>query len=167
LNSSTEPELFSVGRLGRPHGLDGYLGLYVDEGDLIHFETGSTVFVGAEPFVVEKLRRVDRGHQVMFRGVGDRDSAELLRGREVFSLHRRQLVSGEFWIEDLVGMRVYDETGTDLGEVAAVEPGSAQDRLVVTTPTGRFEIPFVDDLVPVVDPERRRIEIVVIPGLLD
>jgi ribosomal 30S subunit maturation factor RimM len=32
---------------------------------------------------------------------------------------------------------------------------------------GRFEVPFVDALVPVVDLEEGRVEIVVIPGLID
>ena len=33
-SSSTDPGRFVIGRLGRPHGLDGFLGIYVDEEDI-------------------------------------------------------------------------------------------------------------------------------------
>jgi ribosomal 30S subunit maturation factor RimM len=38
---------------------------------------------------------------------------------------------------------------------------------VVRGPIGAFEVPFVDALVPVVDLEGGRIEVVAIPGLVD
>ena len=44
--------------------------------------------------------------------------------------------------------------GEELGEVTDVEPGVAQDRLVVTTPDGDdVAVPFVEALVPAIDPE--------------
>ena len=41
-----------------------------------------------------------------------------------------------------------------LGEVVDLEPGVAQDRLVVRTPDGeRIAVPFVEALVPEIDPD--------------
>ena len=45
-SSSTEPDRHVIGRLGRPHGLDGFLGIYVDEEDLVSLEPGSLVYLG-------------------------------------------------------------------------------------------------------------------------
>jgi 16S rRNA processing protein RimM len=62
---------------------------------------------------------------------------------------------------------VYDETGAEIGRVEGVLTGPGQDRLLVRKPAGVFEVPFVDALVPVVDLEKGRIEIVALPGLVD
>src|SRR3970040_1482951 len=80
LNSSTEPQRFVVGRVGRPHGLDGFLGLYVDEEDAAAIAPGLTVCLDDDPYVVRAIRRADRGYQVAFEGIFDRYTAEDLRG---------------------------------------------------------------------------------------
>ena len=63
--------------------------------------------------------------------------------------------SDESWYRhELVGLRALSVSGQELGEVTDVEPGVAQDRLVVTTPEGDdVAVPFVEALVPAIDPE--------------
>ena len=52
------------------------------------------------------------------------------------------------------GLRALGVSGEELGEVTDLEPGVAQDRLVVTTPEGdEVAVPFVEALVPAIDPE--------------
>ena len=51
--------------------------------------------------------------------------------------------------------------------VVEVVVGSAQDRLVIERDRGTFEVPFVDDLVPVVDVDGGFVEIVELPGLTE
>jgi 16S rRNA processing protein RimM len=84
----------------------------------------------------------------------------------VFVAARRQLEDDEFWIEDLIGLEVTDDRGTDLGKVTDVVFGPAQDRLVISGENGEFEVPFVADLVPVVDTSVGRIEVKWIEGLV-
>ena len=57
------------------------------------------------------------------------------------------------WYEDeLVGLRVRSPQGDDLGEVARLDTGGAQDLLVVRRPDGpNVLVPFVRALVPEVD----------------
>jgi 16S rRNA processing protein RimM len=140
-----------VGRLGRPHGLDGYIGLYVDEGDLVHFQPGKTVFVEGRPYVVGAIRRADRGHHLKLNGVNARVAAEAIRGNDVMAVERRELGENEYWPEDLVGLDVRDPDGKDLGRVLALITGGAQDRLVIEGEGTKFEVPFVTELVPDVD----------------
>ena len=167
-SSSTDPERFVIGRLGRPHGLDGYLGVYVDEEDTVSLQPGSTVYLEDRPHVVRAVRRVDRGFQVAFEGVGSREAADEIRGSVVSVDERRPLGEGEFWPEDLTGLSVFDETGGQVGVVERVVIGPGQDRLLITTDDGAsFEVPFVDELVPVVDIDARRVEINSIPGLIE
>lgn len=147
--------------MGRPHGLEGFLGLYVDPADLVHFEVGSVVYIDSTPYTVRDLRKADRGHQVAFTEVTDRYAAEEIRNRDVHVDERRQLEEGEFWPSDLVGLEVVPGGG----RVVALVQGSAQDRLVIERDGTRFEVPFVEPLVPVVDLEAGIVEVVEIEGL--
>lgn len=148
--------------MGRPHGLDGFLGIYVDDADLVHFQTGSTVLVGDQPLVVRALRRVDKGWQVAFEGVDDRTAAEQIRSRDVYVTGSRDLEEGEYWDEDLIGLEVRPVGGVVVG----VEHGPIQSRLVVEREGTTFEVPFVEELVPVVDIDGGFVEITPIEGLL-
>lgn len=110
----------------------------------------------------------DRGLILGFEGVIDRSGAESLRGSilTVDAIDRRPLDDGEFWPEDLVGLEAVTPFGEHLGVVSGVEPGTAQDRVVVTSPTGaEILVPFVDDFVG--DPEDGRIVIDAPEGLFD
>lgn len=135
---------------------------------MVSLQPGATVYLEDRPHVVRAVRRVDRGFQMAFEGVDDREAAEAIRGLEVRVADRRPLGVGEFWPDDLVGLVVFDQSGQEIGVVDAVLFGPGQDRLRVARRDGDgFEVPFVDELVPVVAPERGRIEIVAIPGLIE
>lgn len=127
--------------------MHGYLGLYVESADLVYFETSSTVFVNDRPLTVRAIRRGARGHEVSFVEVTDRNAAERIRNSDVFVTDRRSLGDQEYWPGDLVGLEVRPGGG----KVVDVEFGTAQDRLVVERGGLRFEVPFVDELVPEVD----------------
>ena len=63
-----------------------------------------------------------------------------------------------WYAHELIGLRaVRALPGTEpqhLGEVVDLEPGVAQDRIVVRTPDGEeVAVPFVEQLVPGIDPE--------------
>lgn len=150
-----------IGVLGRPHGLDGSLGLYIDPDDLAYVGAGATVFVLDNPYTVRDVRSGKKGPLVTFAEVTDRGTAETIRGNDVFAEGRRELADGEFWPDDLVGLEVRPGGGV----VTGVEHGAAQDRLVVRRGDETFEVPFVNDLIPVVDVEAGFIEVVDLPGL--
>jgi 16S rRNA processing protein RimM len=150
-----------VGRLGKPNGLEGFIGLYTESENLAYFEPESTVYVDDREFTVRELRQGKKGPQVAFHGVIDRSGAELLRGHDVMVFGHRELGVGEYWPADLVGLQVRPGGG----EVVAVTHGVAQDRLTVDRGGVRFEVPFVEELVPIVDIEHGFVEIVEIEGL--
>ncbi len=103
-----------------------------------------------------------------FEGVDGRDEAEGLRGAVyVPESEVRELASDEFWEHDLEGLAaVHARTGTLLGTVAHVQPGPAQDLLVIETPAGERLVPFVSQIVVEVDVEGRRVRIDPPEGLL-
>jgi 16S rRNA processing protein RimM len=105
---------------------------------------------------------------VKFEGTDDRDAAEGLRGAlYVPESEARDLESGEFWEHDLEGLAVvHATTGDAVGTVAYVQPGPAQDLLVLDTPAGERLVPFVSEIVVEVDVEAGRVRIDPPEGLL-
>jgi len=73
------------------------------------------------------------------------------------------------WYErDLVGLKAVTVAGEEVGEVVALQPGAAQDLLVLRLTDGREAlVPFVTAIVPEVDIEGGRVLIDPPAGLLD
>ena len=112
----------------------------------------------------------------LFEEVGDRTAAEALRGAHLLVETDTAGADGaggaddeddEAWYaHELIGLRVLRAPASadrepqqleqlqQLGEVVDLEPGVAQDRLIVRTPDGeRVAVPFVEALVPEIDPD--------------
>lgn len=118
---------------------------------------------------VASVKRRDSVLLVRFEGYEDRTAAEALQhtGLWIGVEDRRTLSDDEYWPDELVGCAVRDLDGCEHGWVSDVIEGPAQDRLVVSTPDGEVEIPFVSDLVVRVDLESRLVVIDAIPGLME
>lgn len=103
-------------------------------------------------------------------GVTDRTHAEQLRGYQVWvpATARPHLEPGEFHIPDLIGLAIVDVTTTEtLGVVQAVIP-AGNDLLEVQGVDGRtFWVPFVEDIVPVVNLGQRWIGVSLPSGLVE
>lgn len=141
--------------------MKGFIGVYVDPSDLTYFEVGNSVLINGQTYVVRGLRKGTKGHEVAFENVTNRTGAEEMRGSSVFVETRRELAEGEYWPGDLIGLDVRPGGG----KVVDISYGAAQDRLVVERDGVLFEVPFVDDLVPLVEPAEGYVEIVEIEGL--
>lgn len=163
---------FLVARIGKPHGLRGEVTVQVHTDDPhARFAPGTVLRAegdGAPPQLTVRSARTHQGTWLLaFEETGDRTAAEALRG---VRLSAEADTSGdEGWYEDeLVGLRVLDPAGAPLGEVAGLEIGASQDRLVIRLPgDATAEVPFVAALVPVVDIERGIVVVDAPPGLLE
>jgi 16S rRNA processing protein RimM len=169
-NSSTDPEgHVLVGLVGKAHGLAGHVFVLAASDHPGRFAPGSQLYLDGREVEVESVRTADGRLIVKFEGVGDRTSAEGLRNtRLTIPEHqRRALGDDEWWPDDLVGLRVLDHSGVLGGVIESVVEGVAQDRLVVRTSEGWIvEIPFVRELVPVVDLEAGFVTLADVEGLL-
>lgn len=162
-----------IGYVRKAHGIRGDVlvrGLVSDAAERF---TDATILVTGEPqrrtFAIDAVALHQGDFIVSLEGIDTRDDAEALVGTQfVIPLsERRRLDDAEWWIEDLVGCVVVDLDGKMIGTVTDVIVGAAQDRLAVTTADGALgEIPFVDQLVPVVDIAARRIVVDLPEGLV-
>src|SRR5688500_963182 len=112
------------------------------------FASGRRVFVGEDaqerPFTVERMRPFKGGLMVKFEEVADRNEAELLRGRYVFSPFDELEPPGddEVYLHELIGMKVELDTGAEMGEVTAYYELPQGLTLDVRTPKGSVLVPY-------------------------
>jgi 16S rRNA processing protein RimM len=142
-------DLVPVGRVGRPHGLDGSFVVENASEDLERFAVGARLFVGEEPAEVVASKRA--GGRVVVRL--DRP---VERGT-VLAVPRDELPPAEeggYYVFELVGLDVEEEGGRRLGTVQDVAPGVANDVLELDS---GHALPLVAQCVLDVDLERRRI----------
>jgi 16S rRNA processing protein RimM len=103
-------------------------------------------------------------------GIGDRDSAERLKGTRLY-LPRDLLPppeEEEYYHADLLGLAVALGDGTALGRVAAIHDFGAGATLEIAPPSGAsILMPFTRATVPVVDIEGGRIVVAPPDGLMD
>lgn len=158
-----------IGRVVRPHGLAGEVVVepagHATAGPAID----TKVWLQGAWRRVQRVRIDNKGRwMIAFAGIGDRDAAESLRGAEVSvdAEELPRLEQGNYYIHDLVGCRVEDTGGNELGEVIAVVSGP-QDLLEIEYDGVRSLIPMARDLLREIDIEERRIVIDAPAGLAD
>jgi 16S rRNA processing protein RimM len=111
---------------------------------------------------------------VQLEGIYNRNQAENLRGQMLLlpTTDRPKLRSGEYHSQDLIGLPVFDQiTGLEVGTVTDIFTTGHEILVVSATQNdGRIleaMIPFVTEIVPIIDLTNRRIEILPPTGLLE
>jgi 16S rRNA processing protein RimM len=154
-----------VGFVLRAHGIRGALRIRAAT-DLSSLDT--LEIDGSERTIVSAQREKD-DWLVTIAGVTDRNAAEALRGKPVrVARDAVEVADDELLVADLIGCRVFDAAGVELGEVTGSFDSGAHEVLEVRTPAGKeFMLPLVDAMVSAVDLEARKIVCDPPPGLID
>ena len=146
-----------VGRVGRPHGLDGSFVVEGASEEPARFAVGAVIWVAAEPAKVVASKRA-RGMPVI------RLDRPVTRGTElsVLAADLPAPADDSYYVFQLVGLEVEEEGGRQLGRVADVAPGVANDVLELDS---GLALPMVADCISEVDLAAGRI--VVARGFAD
>lgn len=138
-----------IGRVGRPHGIDGAFFVELPSQDTRWWHTGATFLASGDPVEVV-VHRTSSGRPVI------KLDKPVERGTwlEVEEAELPPTEEDEYYAFQLVGLSVEEETGRTLGTVKAVTPGVAND--VLELDSGVL-LPMVEDCVREVDLTRGRI----------
>ena len=148
--SRSSTDLVAVGRVGRPHGLDGSFFVEKASDDPARFTVGAVVYVGGERAEVVASKRGSGGRPVIRLDCQAPRGAELAVPREALP----PTAEGEYYAFQLVGLEVEEEGGRTLGRVAQVAPGVAHDVLELDS---GLALPLVEACVRKVDLDTGRI----------
>jgi len=150
-------ERVTVGRVGRPHGLDGSFVVENASDDPRWFRVGARLLVGDGELEVVGARKA-AGRPVI-RLAGDAPRGTLLQvARDALP----PTAEDEYYAFQLVGLDVVEDGDRPLGRVVSVLPGVANDSLELE---GGALLPLVGDCVLSIDLEIGRI--LVAPGFSD
>ena len=140
----------TVGRVGRPHGVDGSFFVEGASDAPERFARGGVLLVDGVPAEIV----------VSMRGAGGRPVIKLERSvprGATLAVRREDLPEPEedaYYVFQLVGLRVEEEGGRALGTVTEVENGPANDTLALDT---GLLLPLVESCVLDIDLDEGRI----------
>jgi 16S rRNA processing protein RimM len=139
-----------VGRVGRPHGLDGAFVVERGSSDETRYAPGAKLYVDGQPATVVLSRRVGSGRRAI------KLDRPVERGQEL-TVPRAALpppAPDEFYVFQLVGLAVEEVGGRRLGTVRDVLPGPANDNLELDDGT---LVPMIEDAIAAIDLDAGRI----------
>jgi 16S rRNA processing protein RimM len=140
-----------IGKVGRPHGIDGAFFVEQPSEDASWWKTGAHFLAGGTPVEVV-AHRTSSGRPVI------KVDPAVERGT-ILEVERADLPptgEDEYYAFELVGLPVVEESGRSLGTVQAVTPGVAND--VLELDSGVL-LPMVEDCIRLIDVAARRIEV--------
>ena len=146
---SSDPQLVSVGRVGKPHGLGGAFFVEQASEDPERFRVGAILQLNGAPTMIVESKH-SGGRPVI------RLDREVERGAEL-EIPRSELPplpADTYYTFELVGLLVEEDGGRELGHVRDVASGVANDVLELDS---GLALPMVEDCISLVDLERARI----------
>jgi len=158
-----------VGVVAKPHGIGGEVSVRNHSDNPDRWTRDAVVFDReGRSYRVVRVRNHGRSLLVSFEGVGDRDAADRLRGRELLIPESwlPRLPDGQWWPHQIEGCHVVTEEGHDLGVVSEVIANPANDLWVAVDDSGAETlVPALADLLVEVDVTAKRIVVRAVPGL--
>jgi 16S rRNA processing protein RimM len=160
----------NVGRIGKAHGILGEATIEVrtDEAE-DRFALGAVLETESHGNLTVASARVHNGILLLsFEGVEDRNAIETLRNELLYAdvdIDAPGVDEDDYHVLQLVGCKAFLVDGDEFGEVSEVLNLPGQDVLVIKSDSAETLIPFVRQLVPIVDIKARRMT--VIPPLIE
>ncbi len=155
----------NVGRIGKAHGISGEATIEVrtDEAEN-RFAIGAVLQTEAHGELVVASARVHNGILLLgFEGITDRNAIEALRNELLYAevdIDAPGLDEDDYHVLQLIGCKAYLIDGDEYGEVIEVLNLPGQDVLVIKDESDESLIPFVRQLVPIVDIKARRMTVI-------
>ncbi len=167
-------DLISIAKILNFHGIKGDAKIGFTKGKDTQIQKLKTVFVKKDNVFKELNVQSVRFHKhfaiIKFKEFNTVNEIEEFKGCDIYlskSQVEANLEEDEYLISDLIDMDVFDEDGCCIGKVCAIGENLANNILSVKDANGKEHlVPFVKDLVPVVDLKSKKIVINNIEGLI-
>jgi 16S rRNA processing protein RimM len=165
-------DVLEIGQIVNTRGLRGEVKLNSFSEDSKRFEKLSTILVkNKDNFEEYEIQRVSYSkNQVVLKlkGIDHIDYAEKLKNLYVYVRRSdlEDLEEGQYYIVDLIGLEVFDDSGKILGIVDDIFNTKSNSVYVVRNNLGELKyLPNIPDVIKNVDLENKKITVTLIPGL--
>lgn len=162
-------EKIKIGRIVNAVALRGEVKVYNYSGYRERYEELDRIIVDSKEYDIERVRYQQQMVILKLSGVNDRNGAEAMKNKDVFITEEDlcELPEDTFYIRDLIGMKVVDQSG-EIGKIKDVLQPSAQDVYVIRTLSDKeIMIPAVKEFVKEVNLEEGYVRVELIDGMLE
>lgn len=167
-------KMFQVGIITSTHGVHGEVKVFPTTDDVRRFKRLKEVILdtGKEQITLE-VEGAKFSKQLVilkFKGIDNINDVEKYRQKSLYVTRENavRLRRDEYFIADLMGLRVHDEDGAEIGFLREVMETGANDVYVIDLDDGReLLLPAIKECVLNVDVEAGFVQIHIMPGLLD
>ena len=165
-------DLITIGRVVRPHGIDGTLKIFPLTDFPQHFETLEEVFLvkeRTEKVHIEQVR-FHKGHILLkVAQCHDRACAEKWTGAfvSIDSKDLWPLKEGEYYQFQIEGLNVVTEEGKFLGKVKEIISTGSNDVYIVGKGEEELLLPATKEVIKSIDLEKKVILVHLMEGLID
>lgn len=173
MNSGSSDNLLVLGKVIKPHGLEGLLRVWSYSGSEASFIDAEEIYLR---HVSGKLSRyhvlsVNPHNNILLmnlEGLNSIDQAEEFRGAEI--LVRYEAITreeGEYLWHELIGLKVFLDTGDYLGAISGIIPAGSNEIYVVGNGEKEIFVPATYEVVQEIDLKKGKMTISAMEGLLD
>ncbi|MCJ7685053.1 MAG: ribosome maturation factor RimM [Desulfobacteraceae bacterium] len=173
LNSGSSDKLLFLGKVIRPHGLEGLLRVW-------SYAPSEASLIDAEEIYLRPVSGKLHGYRLLsvrphknillmnLEGVNSIDQAGEFRGAEVLAKYEAiTREEGEYFWHELIGLKVFLDTGDYLGAISRIIPAGSNEIYVVGTGEKAIFLPATYEVVKEIDLEKGKMTISAMEGLLD
>lgn len=167
---------YKVGKIVNTHGIKGEVRV-ISQTDFPEerYQVGETLYLFREQ--KEPLKLVIASHRkhknfdlLSFEGYYNINQVEEFRDGtlKIAEDQQGELAENEFYYHEIIGLEVFDEHGTDLGQITEILSPGANDVWVVKQ-KGRADIllPYIESVVKQIDLKNKRVDVEIPEGLID
>lgn len=166
-------QMLRVGVITSTHGVRGEVKVFPTTDDAKRFKTLKKVILdGREPLElsIEQVKFFKNMVILKFKGYDNINDVEMFRKKSLYVTRENavKLKKNEYFIADLIGLKMISDEGEDLGELTDVLQTGANDVYVISK-EGADDIllPAIKDCVKQVDIEGGTMQVHLLDGLRD
>ena len=166
--STTEPEYITIGQILAPWGVRGKIRVAVTTDFPQRFAPGEKVYINHRPVTIDSTQWHKGRVIIKLSGTDSVAAAQKLRGQamEIPRSQLKVLPEGEYYLFQIIGLKVWTTGGELLGVVTEIHPSRGNDTYLVKGDRGEILIPAIEDVVKSIDLGKRRMVIEPMEGLL-
>ncbi len=167
-------DLFQVGIITSTHGVRGEVKVYPTTDDVRRFKRLKEVILDTgkeqKTLEIESVKFFKQMVILKFKGLDNLNDVESYRQKSLYVTRANavRLSRDEYFIADLIGLAVYDESDKELGTLEDVMSTGANDVYVIKLINGgELLLPAIKQCILNVDINAGRMQVHVLDGLLE
>ncbi|MFB1049594.1 ribosome maturation factor RimM [Paraliobacillus sp. JSM ZJ581] len=172
----SEIKLFNVGKIVNTHGIKGEVKVIRITDFEERFEKGNILYLLGKadgeltPLTIKHHRKHKQFDLLQFESYDSIQSVEPLKDclLTVKENQLQPLDEGDYYYHEIIGCKVYTVAGELLGEIKEILSPGANDVWVVKCPNQKdILLPYIDDVVKLIDVNEKKVIVELMEGLLD